>query len=152
MKEKPDVLSDEKILEVSQITRENLEEGDDGYLTTRCNVAKAQRDADVAYYEPIIKQAKQEGYKQGVKDQYECQQIDLEQAKAEVAGEIFEVLFNWVIERRLDLQAKKVDYESSKPKEVQSIQVIGGKIKAFQKMINKLQSLKSKYLKEKKSS
>ena len=73
---------------------------------------EAQRDADVAWFNteyPImyreeadevgdfidrgwvppeqyklnIQQAKKDGYKQGVKDQYEFQQIDLEQAKAE---------------------------------------------------------------------
>jgi hypothetical protein len=37
----------------------------------------------LAYYEPLIRQAKKDGYKQGVKDQYECQQIDLKQARQE---------------------------------------------------------------------
>ena len=59
----------------------------------------------------LIQQAKKDGYKQGVKDQYECQQIDLEQAKAETdaisytqgvldgekkaAREIFEEIESW---------------------------------------------------------
>ena len=93
-------------------------------------VAKAQLDAAKAYYEPLleqaqqeidyihikqkalegklddvelaIQQAKQEGYKQGVKDQYECQQIDLEQAKEEVAREMIDWSNEWCPHRDND--------------------------------------------------
>lgn len=41
------ILNDKEILEISQITRDNIEAGDDGYLTTRCNIAKAQHELDL---------------------------------------------------------------------------------------------------------
>ena len=66
---------------------------------------EAQLDAAKAHLDDVelaIQQAKQEGYKQGVKDQYECQQIDLEQAKEEVAREMIDWSNEWCPHRDND--------------------------------------------------
>jgi hypothetical protein len=106
-KEKPDVLSDEELdkawpsatsngqalypLSFEMITMELL----------RCAkaIAQAQRDADVAYYEPIIQQMLQDmtKIKKDIDDSISA--IDnakqlIQQAKEEVARDIFEWLDN----------------------------------------------------------
>ncbi len=130
MIEKPPILSDEQINDAIWNASVKYKEVHGGRV-----VATAQRDADAAYYEPKIEQAKAEVFY--------C-----EQAKAEVAREIVDKLLGWTIERRTKLQDKKIGQGYSKPADVQTQQVLGGKIKAFQEMIDKLQSLKSHYLKE----
>ena len=152
---KPPVLNDEEINKWCEEHRAG--KGGICYVANSCDVCKRtiQRDADVEWYKGRVKRGllafdvdtllnpEHPIYKRlaelvvSMSDKI-CQ---------ETAREIFEEMLNWVIERRLDLQAIKVDYESSRPKEVQAMQVLGSKIKAFQEMINKLQSLKDKYLK-----
>jgi len=65
-----------------------------------------------------------------------------------IAREILEGLLDWAIQARQNLQNKKTGQGYSKPADTQAQQVIGGKIKAFQEMIDKLQYLKDKFLKE----
>jgi len=72
MTEKPPVLSDYQIEDIVQDPREVYGAG---------LVAQAQRDADVAYYEPIIKE---------FSEAIESWQRRLEQARQDTAREIFE--------------------------------------------------------------
>ena len=74
---KPDVLSDYQIEDIVQDPREVYGAG---------LVAQAQRDADVAYYEPIIKE---------FSEAIESWQRRLEQARQDTAREIFEEIESW---------------------------------------------------------
>jgi len=59
MKEKPDVLSEKKIETIIRKVFplfELNEEGEEDRKETTLSLLKAQRDADVAYYEPLIQQ------------------------------------------------------------------------------------------------
>lgn len=57
--------------------------------------------------------------------------------------EIISTMLDWAIGRRDDLRQKKASL-----KDVQSQQSTGGKIKAYEEVIGKLQDLKSLFLKE----
>ncbi len=63
-----------------------------------------------------------------------------------VVREIFEELEDWVIKRRTELQDRKTGHGYSKPADIQTQQSLGGKIKSYQEMVGKLQSLKSRFL------
>ena len=83
MKEKPPVLTNPTIAGISLPKRDLLR-----------GIATAQRDADVAYYEPIIKQLKNIGNIQRTQEalmgKLDDVELAIQQAKAEVARGIFE--------------------------------------------------------------
>ena len=89
-KEKPPVLSIEKFAEVTGLSP------DAEYMYQAALLEfEAQRDADVAYYEPLIEHAKFDGYELALEKLdiefgkgYEAGFKGVEQAKAEVAKEI----------------------------------------------------------------
>jgi len=83
-------------------------------------VAQAQRDADHEYYDPIIKQAKMDGYELALEKLdiefgrgYEAGYKDIEQAKKYVAREIFkeiDSLFFFSVEQPKAYQSLKSKY------------------------------------------
>ena len=95
-RKKPDVLSEDEKLACSLVSK---------YYTFRQlkNVIDEacihQIDADVAYYEPLIQQARKDGYDEGVKDRLGLEDAqsqvikqlksELQQARTEVARGIF---------------------------------------------------------------
>ena len=92
MREKPSVLSDERIGNIWEtwagIDCPSFEEAKTLAVTRLKAIAQAQRDADVAYYEPIIQQARKP----------KTRIIDITRAKKKVrqdtAREIFEEIDN----------------------------------------------------------
>jgi len=91
MKEKPDVLNDEDVARWMQ--------GKFGKIVayTRSREREAQRDADVAYYEPLLEQAQQEiDYiaiqQKALEGKLDDVELAIQQAKTEVAREILRML------------------------------------------------------------
>jgi len=100
MIEKPDVLSDDKIDEAwpseteAKLPRTASELPQFVEEIRRCAriVAQAQRDADVAYYEPIINKFEEiQQAQEALGAKLNDVELAIQQAKAEVAREIFEI-------------------------------------------------------------
>lgn len=92
-----------------------------------------QRDADAAWYKTHWTKEQIEGAKLAASASKVLCESRIQQAKNK--------LLDWAIGRRQKLQGQKSGQGYSKPADIQAQQVLGGKIKAFQEMIDKLRSM-----------